>query len=216
MNLPNILIINDGNRRWAKERNLSIEDGYHEMANKIAFICDELHGRGYKKVYFACCTVANLSREKDTVDAYFREYLRVSTLTKIKIKVVLHGNLELIPDNFKSDYANLEKSTSENDDFTLHYLINWSIEDELVRVFNKLNGKYEKIDWEIMSKNSDITEPVDLIIRTGKRNRLSSCFPFNSSFAEIAFLDILFPDITREDIEKVLKSYEPKMRTFGK
>lgn len=216
MNFPNILIINDGNRRWAKEKGLSIKDGYHEMANKIALICDELQTLGFKKVYFACCTIANLAREQNTVDAYFEEYLRVPMITKNKIRVSLHGNLELIPDKFKNDYFNLEKDTQENNDFTVHYLINWSIEDELVRVFNKINGKYDKIDWSILVKNSDISEPIDLIIRTGKRNRLSSCIPFNSPFAEITFLDLLFPDISREDIKNVLNNYMSQNRTFGK
>ena len=132
---PNILIINDGNRRWTKEHGLTIRDGYKEMVKKIAFICDELKAKGFNKLYVTLCSVSNLSRPKEQIDAFYEEYLLTPELSKYKIKIELHGNLDLIPEYFKEKYSNLVKFTSQNNDFTLHYMINWSIDDEIVRIY---------------------------------------------------------------------------------
>ena len=118
---PNILIINDGNRRWAKEHGFTIKDGYREMVKKIAFLCDDLEGRGFKKVYVTLCSVSNLSRPKEDVDIFYDAYLTVADICKNKIKIELHGNLDLIPKYFKNKYDLLTKKTAENTNKTIKY-----------------------------------------------------------------------------------------------
>ena len=54
---------------------------------------------------------------------------------------------------------------------------------------------------------ADIKEPIDLIIRTGKKRRLSARVPLSGEFAELYFMDIFFPDITAGDIQKALDDY---------
>lgn len=213
---PNILIINDGNRRWAKERGLTVRDGYKKMVEKIAFICDELCTRNFKMVYITLCSVENLSRPKQEIHDALEEYLLIPKLSKNKIRVELHGNLTLIPKDFKEKYKNLVETTSNNSDFKLNYMINWSLDDEVIRIYNRLHDKYPEINNAILSENSDIKDPIDLIIRTGKRKRLSSCLPLNSPFAEIYFLDILFPDFDNKHIDDALDFYHNQIRTYGK
>lgn len=75
---PNILIINDGNRRWAKAKGLSIETGYEQMVRTIAHTCDDLFERGFKGVYVTFCTVDNLQRLTSEVDSFYSQYLLVS------------------------------------------------------------------------------------------------------------------------------------------
>jgi len=213
---PNILIINDGNRRWAKANGLTIRDGYKKMVERVVFICDELKIRGFEKVYVTFCSKNNLYRPEIEVNTFYEEYLKTPELSKNKIKVELHGNLDLIPVNFKDQYNKLTEKTSTNSDFVLHYMINWSIDDEIVRIYNRLHDKFPIINSEILNKNSDIKDPIDLIIRTGNKKRLSSCIPFNSPFAEIYFIDILFPEFDSIHIDNALDFYRNQIRTYGK
>lgn len=212
---PNILVINDGNRRWAKEHNLSIREGYREMVKKIAFLCDDLKDKGFEKVYVTFCSVSNLARPKEEVDIFYDEYLATPDFSKNKIKIELHGNLDLIPEHFKGKCELLIRNTAKNRDFTLHYMVNWSIDDEILRIFNRLQTSHARITKETLKENSDIKDPVDLIIRTGNRKRLSSCIPLNSPFAEIYFLDILFPEINSQHIGDALNFYHNQIRTYG-
>lgn len=213
---PIILIINDGNRRWAKREGLTIKDGYAEMVKRICFVCDELKTKGFEKVYITLCSVSNLSRAQQEIDIAYEQYLLTPHFTKNKVKIELHGNLNLIPDHFKERYKTLVDETSRNSDFTLHYMVNWSVDDEVVRVYNRLHDKFPTINSEILNENLDIKDSIDLIIRTGNRKRLSSCVPLGSPFAEIYFLDILFPEINQSHINDALCFYNNQTRTYGK
>lgn len=86
----------------------------------------------------------------------------------------------------------------------------------MVRIYNNLLSEGGSVDAAALSNLYDIRKPIDLIIRTGKRRRLSSCIPLNSPFAEILFLDILFPDFNAEQLDKALQFYSEQIRTYGK
>lgn len=209
-----ILVLNDGNRRWAKKNNLTIRQGYFEMAKKLVFISDELIKKNIKSYYFVACTVENMQRPKDEVIDFLDSYLEIPKISKNKLKIVLHGNLDLLPEDYKKKYLELEENTKNNKDFTLHCLVAWSLYDEILRIFNKLSSK-ENIDKETLFRTGDIPDKIDLIIRTGNRRRLSSMIPLNSPYAEIYFMDILFPDINSKDLDEALEFFKKQQRTYG-
>ncbi len=213
----NILLINDGNRRWAKEKNLPLKKGCLAMAQKLAFVADTLSLRGIKKLYFTVCSTRNLQRPPEEVCDYLEAYLLIPNFSQQQIKVVLHGNLNLIPEIYRTKYRELQEKTADYTDFTLHYMVAWSIEDEIARIFNTLQEHYKEINENILFQYADLPEKIDLIIRTGKRRRLSSFVPFHSPYAEIYFMDILFPEISEKDIDEALQFFEQQQqRTYGR
>jgi len=213
-----ILFLQDGDRRWARREGVSYADGYNKMAEKVGLLIDTLHELGVRKLYMPTNSVANLSRPPEQVKGFFSAYLTIPDFTKAKLKISLSGNLEKLPTEFVKPYEAMRESSKDNDEFELVLLLNWSILDEVVRVSNRLVDDGVPISEKSLLSNSDIPEPIDLIIRTGKRRRLSGFFPMSGQYAELYFMDILFPDITTDDIEKALSSYEQRAetRTYGK
>ena len=61
-----------------------------------------------------------------------------------------------------------------------------------------------------------VTQPVDLIIRTGGQHRISNFLLYQAAYAELYFTDKLWPDFTKKDFEKALKWYKAQQRKFGK
>jgi len=57
--------------------------------------------------------------------------------------------------------------------------------------------------------------PIDLVIRTGGMRRLSGFFPLQTTYAELYFTDLLWPEFSREELKKALEWYEAQKRNFG-
>ncbi len=210
-----ILFLQDGDRRWARREGVSYAEGYRAMAKKIALLVDYLHTQGITKLYLPTNSVANLSRPPDQVTGFFEAYLKIPEYTQLGVKIVLHGNFDLTPPDFKPRYQELERITSENNEFTLHLLLNWSTLDELTRIMRKLQTDRKEVTPATLIEYSDIPEKIDLIIRTGKVRRLSSFIPLSGEYAELYFMDILFPDLTESDIQAALDHYFSQERTLG-
>ncbi|MGH8898426.1 MAG: undecaprenyl diphosphate synthase family protein [Egibacteraceae bacterium] len=210
-----ILLLQDGARRWAQENEVPVAEGYRAMSRKLAFFADELHKRGITRYYAPTNSITNLRRQPEEVVAFFESYLLLPDYSNNRIRVTLAGNFDLIPKVFQERYRGLEASTASNSDFTVHLLVNWSVADEIVRIYNRLGQSQAMIDEQLLLSHADIPEPIDLIIRTGKRRRLSSFYPLNGAYAETCFLDVLFPDLQEHHIDQALKSYAQQERTYG-
>lgn len=188
------------------------------MARKIAFVTEVLAARGISKMYLPTSSIATLQRPKEQIDAGFSAYLQLHEFAKQRLKITLSGDFDTLPARFKAKYKHLETSSPATYDFELVLLLNWSTLDEVVRITNRLQAQNQAITRESLLANSDIPEEIDLIIRTGKRHRLSSFTPLSGQYAELYFMDILFPDITALDIHGALDYYKDTVatRTFGK
>lgn len=188
------------------------------MARKIAFVTEVLAARGITKMYLPTNSIATLLRPQEQLQAGFDAYLHLHELAKINLKITLSGDFDKLPAHFKQRYKDLEAASPTVHDFELVLLLNWSMLDEVVRITNRLQANGKAITKESLLAYSDIPEEIDLIIRTGKRQRLSSFMPLSGQYAELYFMDILFPDITAEDIHKALDHYKSVVatRTLGK
>jgi undecaprenyl diphosphate synthase len=204
----NILLIPDGNRRWAKKRGLTYVEGYTQMAKKIALFADLLKSQGFDHFYLANNSFKHLDRPNIEIETYYQAYLNVPKYSKNRLKVTLAGNLSLIPTDFIGKYKKMTQKHLNSHDFTIHYLMNWSTPDEVVRIYNRLHKTHKTIDESILRSNADIKDRLDLIIRTGKVRHMSF-MPLFSEYTKIYFLDILFPDLTKKDVDKVLNSLAP-------
>lgn len=210
-----ILLLQDGARRWAKENEVSVAEGYRAMSRKLAFFADELLKRGITRYYVPTNSIENLRRRSKEVVAFFESYLLLPDYSDNHIRIELAGNFDLVPKAFQDLYPGLEAATASSGDFTIHLLLNWSITDEVVRIYNELCKSHAIIDERLLLSHADIPEPIDLIIRTGKRRRLSSFFPLNGAYAELCFLDVLFPDLEAHHIDQALRFYARQERTCG-
>ena len=225
-----IVIIMDGNRRWAKEKGLDTKLGHKagaETLEKIASYANEI-GLKYLTVY--AFSTENWKRTKEEVGAlmvllrnYLDKFLNRESLRNVKIRVL--GNIENLDDKGLKDSINkiVEKSKN-NTGLTLNIAFNYGGRDEIVRAVKNIAEKVKKdeltleqIDEHLVSDNlytANEPEP-DLLIRPGGELRISNFLLWQLAYTEFLFIDKYWPDFSEEDLLEAIKTFENRNRKFG-
>lgn len=208
-----LMLLVDGDRRWARERNLPMSAGYQAMASKIAMCCQYFFEIGVEKAFIPVCSVRNLQRDSNEVVTFLESFLRVPQLSKVPLNISVAGNPSLLSEGFQERYAQM--AASHPSGFPVTFLVAWSLDDEILRIVNHFRLSLHPVTAQSLAATADIPETIDLIIRTGKVRCLSSFVPFLSPYAELVFLDTYFPDITEHDLGKAITHFSEQQRRFG-
>ena len=229
-NLPkHIAIIMDGNRRWAKQRNLTTKEG-HKAGSKnlenIAIFCNEI-GIKYLTVY--AFSTENWKRTQEEVSALMfilkanlDSMLRKMDLKNIKIRVI--GEKENIPKDIQAKIDKLVEKTKNNTGLVLNIAFNYGGRAELVHTTKVIAQKVkdgeisvEDIDELLISNNlytAGQPDP-DLMIRTSGECRISNFMLYNIAYAELYFTSTCFPDFDNDEFDKALLEYQNRNITKG-
>lgn len=225
-NLPHhIAIIMDGNRRWAKQRGLTIIQGHRRVSEKlIEELADRCIMRGIKYLTLWAFSTENWNRDPTEVKlvmGLFREMLEknIDQLHQKGIKITTIGDLSKFDQDIREKIARGVKKTAQNKNLTLTFALNYGGKDELLRAINKLVGEgTDEINSDLIDQNLDTADlpPLDLIIRPGGEKRLSGFLLWQAEYAELYFSDILMPDFGAEELDKAIADYQSRQRRFGK
>lgn len=217
-----IAFIVDGNRRWAKNKGLSLVAGHQkatdETIEKLIFHCLDL---GIKYLAFWAFSTENWKRGKRFSSMLFKilenkinEGVEKYNSAGIKLKII--GDLSKLPKSLSKTLQKWEKDSRTNTKITVVIALNYGGRDEIIRAINKLPDKKIKAkDLEEQLDTIGIPDP-DLIIRTGGAKRLSGFMSWQSAYSELYFTNALFPDFTPKKLDETLRDYEQRQRRFGK
>jgi len=229
-NLPkHIAMIMDGNRRWAKQRDLTTKEGHKagsKNLEKIALFCNEI-GIKYLTVY--AFSTENWKRTKEEVSALMLilkanidSMLRKSDLKNIRIRVI--GEKENIPADIQKKIDKLVEKTKDNTGLVLNIAFNYGGRAELVHACKEIarkvkNGEIniEDINEKLISDNvytAGMPDP-DLMIRTSNELRTSNFLPWQLTYSEFYFPDKHWPEFDEEELIKAIKAYQGRNRRFG-
>ena len=126
------------------------------------------------------------------------------------------GRLNALPSDIKKTLINAEKKTKKNKKLIVNLAINYGSRNEIIDSTKKLNLISKKINEENVNNNLYLNiPPPDILIRTGGQKRLSNFMLWQLAYTEIFFLDKLWPDFTRADLNKVIKKFNKIKRNFG-
>ena len=220
-----IVIIPDGNRRWAKINEINkvlsynLSGGYNQIKN----LCTTAKELGVKYFSLWAFSTENWKRTpkeiKEILDAVNKgldSFIEDAHVNKYRFRHL--GKKDRLPSEIKDKLNELEKRTSEYQNFNVILGLDYGGRDELIRAVNRIlkNGMTE-INEEIFKSYLDTksTPDPDLIIRTGGEKRLSGFMPFQSAYSELYFTDILFPDFKQEDLKEAILEYNKRERRFG-
>ncbi|MBI1205881.1 MAG: isoprenyl transferase [Azospirillum sp.] len=224
-----VAIIMDGNGRWAKARGLPRTAGHRkgvEAVRRTVKAAREL-GIGYLTLFsFSSENWARPDGEVSDLMQLLRFYLRseIADLHKSGVRLrVIGDRSRLAPDIIKL-IDNAEAVTGGNTNLTLVVALSYGARQELVLAARRLAeqvaaGQLEprEIDESALAAclhTADIPDP-DLLIRTSGEQRLSNFLLWQSAYAELVFLDTLWPDFSKRDLEDAIKEFHRRERRYG-
>lgn len=230
MKVPqHVAIILDGNGRWAKKKGMPRNYGHTQGSKNVEKICEIAYKMGIKYLTVYAFSTENWSRPKNEVDALMnllRRYMKtcLKTAEKNHMKVRVLGDKTALDEDIRTRIAELEEATKNNDGLNFQIALNYGSRDEMIRAMSTLcadckEGKVEpeEITESVFEHYLDtwqIPDP-DLLIRTSGEQRLSNYLLWQMAYTEFYFTDVLWPDFSKEDLEKAIEYYNGRDRRFG-
>lgn len=220
--LRHIAFIMDGNGRWAKKRLLPREKGHVAGAKKFKEIIRYLSDTEIEYVTVYAFSTENWIRPKSEVDAIMkllRDYIDEAEheFQKNEVRVLFIGNRNVFDKETKDKMLRVEKMTAIHKK-TVCIALNYGGKGEIVDAVNQLiaEGKTEISEADITNTiYSGVLPPPDMIVRTGGEFRLSNFLLWQSAYAELFFTNTLWPDLTTEEIDKMIEDFHSRNRRYG-
>jgi len=220
-----VVIIPDGNRRWAREKGWHPWVGHRRAIAKgrLESIFKECQKLDIEYLSMWGFSTENWDRDKKEIKYLFDIFRKfVSDLEesfhKDKIRFRLFGRRDRFPEDIVLMCERLEKDTKDYSNFNFQLCLDSGGRDDLVRAFNKMikNGVKE-VDEKMISKNLDSSETPDpdFIIRTSGEQRTSGIMAFQSVYAELYFSKACFPDFDAMHFRRAILDFSARTRRFG-
>ena len=221
-----ITITMDGDRRWAKQRGLSVTAGHKQTVQvrieELIKHCVELN---IPYVTFWAWTTENWNRPSIEVKAMmqlFRWSLKhkAQKLIDNGARLQVIGDLSGFPQDIQRDMEAMIAKSQINSQITVTFGLNYGGRNEIIRAVNKAIelSAAGPIDEKILTSHLDtagMPDP-DLIIRTGGEQRMSGFMMWESAYSEFYFTETLMPDLTTEKFDQAIEEYQSRARRFGK
>lgn len=225
--INHVMIYVDGNRRWGKERNLSILEVYRKAAEQTLPVIDIILSRKISYLTLYTASTDNIrNRSAQNLEALYASITEcflnlVDDCVQRGVKVIFLGNMEMVPSFVTTVFKTVEQATNQGAALTLSVLFSYGGQDEIVAATKELlhdikNGAitcddaFQRIDAAMLRRymwTHDIPDP-DLIIRpAGGIRRLSNGPLFQGAYSEIMFLQEYWPDINEEILERCFSAY---------
>ena len=225
-------IIIDGNRRWARARGLPSWEGHRAGAKKLDEFLNWCLEIGIPQVSVYTLSTENLNRPKEELKHLFKifeEYFngllndkkKFSLLEKYEVRIRFVGELNRLPKKLIKLMGKLMEKTAKYQKRVLNFLVAYGGKSEIVNAAKKIveevikHGKIE-ITEKDFEKYLYVSQPLDLVIRTGGHQRLSNFLLWQASYAEIYVTKTLWPDFSKKEFMKVLRWFSQQKRNFGR
>ena len=224
-----VAIIMDGNGRWAASRRLPRIAGHREGARAVRRTIEAAIQSGVAWLTIYAFSSENWRRPAGEVldlTGLLRQYLK-NELAELKdngVRLRVIGDRSRFDPDIQRDLAAAELETSANSRLNLTVALSYGARDEIVGAARKLaeaarDGQLDPalID-EVRFSNALATTGIpdpDLVIRTSGEQRLSNFLLWQAAYAELVFLDVLWPDFAAEHFGTALAEYARRERRFG-
>ena len=224
-----VAIIMDGNGRWGAGRGLPRLAGHArgvEAAREAIAGCLE---RGLGALSLYAFSILNWRRPDEEVRGLMellRQYLNTEAeaLRERGVRLRLLGERGGLPAEVREAAERAEAATAHGSRLALNLAVNYGGREELVRAARRLAADVVAGRLSPEAVNEQCLQdalytaglpPVDLLIRTAGVRRLSNFLLWQAAYAELLFMDVLWPDFTRAHLDAALADFAGRKRTFG-
>lgn len=224
-----VAIIMDGNGRWATARGLPRTAGHRKGIESVRRTVEAARELGIQYLTMFGFSSENWRRPETEVSDLMhllRFYLRseLAELHRNGIRLKVIGERSRLSPDIVTMIANAESVTSQNTELTLIIALSYGARQEIVQAARQLAADVaagriaaDEIDerrFEAHLLTTEVPDP-DLIIRTSGEQRLSNFLLWQSAYAEFVFIDTLWPDFTKRDLEDAIQEFRRRERRFG-
>ena len=215
-----IVIIPDGNGRWAQKHNLPVAEGHSRGAQNMVSFADRIDQLGVEVCTFWGFSTENWTRSGEEVERILQTTQRMLQAHQeewvAKDRRFKHiGRKDRLPFELLTAIQRFEQATANNQGKTFVLVFDYGGRDEIVRAVNKTKGQQvDEEGFETFLDTAGLPRP-DLIIRTSGEMRTSGIYPYQGAYAEFVSSPVLFPDFNNRELDNCLNEFARRKRRFG-
>ncbi len=229
MKIPkHVAIVLDGNRRWAKKRGMTSQQGHQRGFENLENLSEYIFSKGVKVLSVYAFSTENFKRTKEEVSylmdlfaVAFKKYFERQN--KNNIKIVFSGRRDPLPQSVLNVIDEVTEKSKNNTGGIFNICVNYGGHAEIVDTVKKIATKVKNNELEIDDINEEIFEkllynnlpPIDFMIRTSGEQRLSNFLLWQNAYAEFYFPEVEFPGFNEKEFDKALLEFNNRSRRFG-
>jgi undecaprenyl diphosphate synthase len=217
-----VAIIMDGNGRWAEQRRLPVAAGHRAGTKALRRTVEGAIDLGVETLVVYAFSTENWSRspvEVDSLMEIFGETIEreLPDLARQGVRTRFIGRRDRAPAELQEQMAGLEKETAANERLNLWIAFDYGGRAEIVDAANRAVREAREVDEETFASylNAPEMPDPDLLIRTSGELRVSNFLLWQLAYAELVFVDTLWPDFGEEQLRAALDDYASRRRRFG-
>ncbi len=221
-----VAIIMDGNGRWATRRHLPRSAGHRAGAKAVNTVVEAAARRGITTLTLYAFSAANWERPAAEVGALFtlfRRHLLTETRRCLEqsIRLQVIGRRDRLDLGLPRLIERSEEATRGCTGMILRLAIDYSSQYSLLETCRRMRSetvidRAQFVKHLAATDHADLAPDVDLLIRTGGEKRLSDFLLWECAYAELHFVDCLWPDFDADAFEAALNEYDRRDRRFGR
>ena len=223
-----VALILDGNGRWAKKRELPRQLGHKKGCETLEQVVEDAARLGIRYLTVYGFSTENWKRPKDEVDAIMKllvKYLDdIRSMAQKNTRIIFLGDKSAFDDDIQARLVEIEEISKNNDGLYVLVALNYGGKDEILTAAKRLARDYKegKVDLDGFTEDdfdnylyTKGIPPVDLIIRPSGEQRTSNFLIWQGAYAELLFMDVLWPDFSKKDLIAACDEYARRNRRFG-
>ncbi len=223
-----VAIIMDGNGRWAKARRLPRIAGHRQGVESVRRVARAAREQGIEALTLYAFSSENWRRPEEEIGdlmGLLRHFLKseINDLARENVRLRVIGNYRVLQPDLVTLIDDAVTRTAVNTGPILAIALNYGAQAELAAAARRLAERVaagmpvEAIDEAAIDRELDThgLPPLDLMIRTSGEQRLSNFLLWQAAYAELLFVDTLWPDFDSAALSDAIAAYGRRQRRFG-
>jgi undecaprenyl diphosphate synthase len=219
-----VAVIMDGNGRWATRRGLPRSAGHQAGIHAVRRVVEAAPSFGVRALTLFAFSSDNWQRPNQELSALMsllRQYLQTELrrLVESGVRLTVIGRRDRLPGGMSDSIAEAETASALGDRLNLRIALDYSSRHAIASAAARLHAEDvcasatldRLLAWPGCAGSSD----VDLVIRSGGEKRLSDFLLWESAYAELCFVDRLWPDFGADDLRAAITDFQSRERRFG-
>ncbi|ETK78051.1 di-trans,poly-cis-decaprenylcistransferase [Phytophthora nicotianae CJ01A1] len=226
-----IAVIMDGNRRYGKTKYGAGVRGHTDGSKTLVNFTDWCIDAGIQALTVFAFSTENWNREQSEVDAlmnlfnqFMHEIVPEALKRDVRVRVLVSDGRKL-PAYIVEAIEEIETKTQNCSKFSLNLCVSYGARDEIVGACRKIATEVVRGETSVEDINEDLVSQrmltaglpdPDILIRTSGELRISNFLLFQIAYSELIFMDKMWPEVTKDDVEGIIMEFNRRKRRFGK